>query len=85
MTDGAQALAFGGVHIISPTTLNALEAYATEAVFSITSFYIDKCRDYRFEAYLPEEDYRWLDIGKPESLSKAQSIVSELRPTSRQE
>ena len=37
-------LAFGGVHVISPTVFDALAGYTDAHKFSITPFYVDMCR-----------------------------------------
>lgn len=79
--ENSTPLAFGGVHIISPSLFRALAEYAGDSKFSITPFYIDACGSLDIRGYLPEESYRWIDIGKPDSLSQAENIVSELRPT----
>lgn len=70
-----KSLAFGGVHILSPQTLNSLSEYSHKAgdIFSITDFYIHKCSDMIFKAYLPDESYRWYDIGKPATLAELNS------------
>lgn len=66
-----QALAFGGVHVISPAIFDILEKYATDKVFSITPFYTEMCHDYQFYGYQPINAYKWLDVGKPETLAQA--------------
>lgn len=78
-------LAFGGVHIVSPTVFPALENYSREPKFSITPFYTDLCSTLYIKGYTPGESFRWIDIGKPESLTEAENIVSALRPTLQQE
>lgn len=66
--------AFGGVHIISPRLLPLLADYGKE-VFSIVPFYIDKCSQLTIKAYQPTSAYNWIDIGRPESLAKAQELM----------
>lgn len=69
-------LAFGGVHILSAKVLQSLSEYAPQGVpFSITPFYIDECGALDIRSYLPPEPYRWVDIGKPDSLAKAEKYV----------
>ena len=70
--------AFGGVHVISPSIFPLLERHAqvTGPVFSITPFYIDVCRTQRICGYEPSASYRWLDVGKPETLAQAQAEFS---------
>lgn len=70
--------AFGGVHVISPKIFQLLEK--EEKIlgpkFSITPFYIDVCREQCIHGYEPAEAYRWLDVGKPETLAQAEQELS---------
>ena len=68
-----EALAFGCVHVISPTIFDALEKYSVQKgkVFSIAPFYAEMCHQYEFYGYQQKEDYKWLDVGKPETLAQA--------------
>lgn len=66
-------LAFGGVHIISPSIFDTLEHYSSEPKFSITPFYIDSCNTLKIKGYQPEDTYQWFDIGKPETLTLAEN------------
>lgn len=70
-------LAFGGIHIVSPSLFPALEDYGRTSgeVFSITTFYIDACRNAEIRLYSPAEDFHWFDIGRPESLRRASDFV----------
>lgn len=72
-----QALAFGGVHVISGRIFSTLEKYATDPKFSITPFYIDSCRELKIMGYQPVESYQWHDIGKIESLRAAEEAMRE--------
>ncbi len=74
-----QELAFGGVHVISPSIFKALDSYTDEAKFSITPFYIDKCRELKVQGYNPA-GYEWFDIGKPETLDLATEYFRQQRP-----
>jgi len=65
-------LAFGGVHIISPSIFKSLQNYSHEPKFSITPFYIDKCNDLKIMGYTPDKKYQWHDIGKIESIAIAE-------------
>lgn len=67
-------LAFGGVHIISPSVFNKLEHYSADSKFSITPFYIDNCNTLNIKGYQPYDTYQWFDIGKPDTLILAESI-----------
>ena len=73
-----QEFAFGGIHIISPTIFDTLESYSNEPKFSITPFYIDKCRELNIQGYNPS-GYEWFDIGKPETLELANQFFSSHR------
>lgn len=65
--------AFGGVHLLKPTMLDALVQYGLKQgpVFSITPFYIDMCSEYNICGYEPHEAYMWHDIGSVEKLKAA--------------
>lgn len=70
-------LAFGGVHIISPSVFGALEAYAGGVrAFPIMPFYISECGSMVIGGYMPSAPYRWHDVGKPESLAAAEADFS---------
>lgn len=74
--------AFGGIHIISPSLFDRLESYRQEVgtpVFSITPFYISACPDIDIRGYMPEEEYAWFDVGRPENLEKAREYASGCR------
>lgn len=65
-------LAFGGVHVASPSIFRALERYASPGQpFSITPFYIDACGSHSIKGYMQPHGSLWFDIGKPESLDAA--------------
>ena len=70
-----RTLAFGGVHVISPSIFPELEKYSKgSAKFSITPFYIDECHNHLIKGYEPKEKYTWLDVGKPETLDEANRL-----------
>ncbi len=72
-------MAFGGLHVISPRIFPELERYhrrCGEDKFSIVPFYIGMCTHHLIHGYHPDSDYQWLDIGKPETLSAAQELLS---------
>lgn len=73
-----EAKAFGGIHIISPGTLVDIVRYwhncRNGEPFSITDYYIDRCRDIDIYSYTPAAPYRWVDIGRPETLEKARGL-----------
>lgn len=79
--DNLVRLAFGGVHIISPSVFPYLEEFASNFVchkdlqnipkFSIMDFYVASCQKLNFYGYKPQMPYKWHDIGKPEALKAA--------------
>lgn len=73
---GLTPLAFGGMHVVGPAVFEALKKYAPAGVpFSITDFYIDNCRKLSIDSYtLPAGDF-WFDIGRPETLAKADGFI----------
>lgn len=75
--DSFMQLAFGGIHIVSPSLFLALESYgmACGPVFSITPFYVDVCRRAEILSFSPEKEFHWFDIGKPDSLKQASDFV----------
>lgn len=72
---GLRSLAFGGVHIISPSMFPFLKEYAEGhgPVFSITPFYIEACRRFDIRAFVPAHPFKWYDIGRLESLKAARN------------
>lgn len=67
-------LAFGGVHVISPRIFDSLAKFATEPKFSIMQYYIAACCDISIAGYNPD-GYNWFDIGKIETLQKAELFL----------
>ena len=75
--DGMHELAFGGIHVISPSIFDELEKYSKgKAKFSTTPFYVDECRNHLIKGYVQEAPYTWLDVGKPEALKEAEQVVA---------
>lgn len=77
-------MAFGGIHVISPSVFPRLEEYARltaghedamEVKFSIVPFYVAMCRELKIMSYAPD-GYRWFDVGKPETLALASEAFS---------
>lgn len=69
------AAPFGGVHVLSRSTISKIEAEATTPIvpFGITNWYIDNCSDILIHGFIPSKPYRWHDIGTPEKLVAAQT------------
>jgi mannose-1-phosphate guanylyltransferase len=63
-----QALAFAGVHVISPRLL----AHLTEdGVFSIITSYLRLAQDGEAIAAFRADEYYWRDLGRPENIRQA--------------
>lgn len=74
--EGLHELAFGGIHVISPSIFEPLEEYSQgQAKFSITPFYVDECHTHLIKGYVQDSPYTWLDVGKPETLVQAEEVL----------
>ncbi len=67
--------AFGGIHVMSPKIFDLLEEWTGK--FSIINFYLSICAKNNLHAY-PAENLQLLDIGKPETLAKADEWMKHL-------
>lgn len=63
--------AFSGIHILSPKIFDWMEEWTGK--FPIINFYLSICAKANVQAY-PAEQLHLLDIGKPESLTKAENF-----------
>ena len=74
---GLQALAFGGVHVVSRSLEPLLAEYAGRhgQAFSITDFYVEMCGRTMIRRFLSEERFSWFDIGRPASLEAAREAL----------
>lgn len=74
--------AFGGVHLMQPSVIGRLREYCNKRAltngcdparmpFSIMDFFIEYCCLLNIGGYRPSTPYMWHDIGKPESLKRA--------------
>ena len=72
-------LAFGGIHVISPSIFDSLSKYATEPKFSIMQYYISSCGSINIQGFNPD-GYHWFDIGKIETLRKAEDFMHAQSP-----
>ena len=76
--EGLNELAFGGIHVISPSIFEPLEEYSQgQAKFSITPFYVDECHTHLIKGYIQDSPYTWLDVGKPETLNDAELMFTK--------
>ncbi|MGN0052855.1 MAG: nucleotidyltransferase family protein [Bacteroides sp.] len=69
-----QEMAFGGIHVISPSLFRYMEGSEWEGKFSITPFYLSVCRKVCIQG-APAEGIRWFDIGRPETLAQAEAYL----------
>lgn len=65
--------AFSGIHVLSPALFQAMGDEWT-GKFSIMDFYLQTCRIARLGGCI-KEDLKLIDIGKPETLAKAEAFV----------
>jgi NDP-sugar pyrophosphorylase family protein len=70
----AHALAFSGVHVISPRFLSML---IEDGAFSIVTSYLRLAGQGEKILAFRADEYYWRDLGKPESLAKAADDVEQ--------
>lgn len=68
--------AFGCIHVLSPSIFKYMEDSRWSGKFSIIPFYIDICPQARIQSY-PVDSPGWFDIGKPETLAKAEAYYGK--------
>ena len=73
--DEQQEYAFGGIHIISPSLFKYMEGWTGK--FSIMDFYLQTCQKARLGGYA-KEDLQLIDIGKPDTLAKAEEFLKNV-------
>lgn len=71
-----QALAFSGVHVISPQLLSMTSEVG---VFSIITSYLRLAREGEKVIAFRADDYYWRDLGRPENVAQAAEDVKEQR------
>lgn len=69
--------AFSGIHVFSPAVFRLMEAPHWEGKFSIMDFYLSTCGQTDYSGYLAE-GLELIDIGKPETLARAEEFVRRL-------
>ena len=67
--------AFGGIHVISPTLFKYMED-GWIGKFSIMDFYLRTCHEAQLGGYV-KEDLQLIDIGKPDTLAKAEDFIRQ--------
>ena len=71
-------LAFGCVHVLSPSIFNYMGSDRWNGKFSIIPFYIDICRQAHIQCY-PIDTEGWFDVGKPETLAQADAYYRKVK------
>ena len=74
-SSGAQALAFSGVHVISPRLLPML---TEEGAFPIIASYLRLASQGECIVAFRADEYYWRDLGRPEHLAEAEKELKEL-------
>lgn len=69
-----QEYAFSGIHVLSPAIFRWMTSPSWDGKFSIMDFYLATCRQVNYSGYLAEK-LRLIDIGKPETLAKAEEFL----------
>lgn len=67
--------AFGGIHVISPTLFNYMGDEWT-GKFPLMDFYLQTCHEASLGSYV-KEDLQLLDIGKLDTLAKAEEFIRQ--------
>lgn len=76
VTDASPYLmrAFSGIHVVNPALFPLLERQE-ESAFPVMDFYLQACRQAQISTFDLPTTARWVDCGKPESLSLATEIL----------
>ncbi|MCH5247129.1 MAG: NTP transferase domain-containing protein [Muribaculaceae bacterium] len=77
---GDKELAFNGIHVIGSKMIEALREYAEktgESRFSLIPFYLDNIKNLKISCFNPNDNYRWIDIGKSETLQEANKLFKD--------
>jgi NDP-sugar pyrophosphorylase family protein len=74
--DSLQALAFSGIHVVSPRMLAML---AEDGAFSIIAAYLRLASLGEKISGFPADEYYWLDLGKPENVEQAADDLKQKR------
>lgn len=67
--------AFSGIHVIDPKIFELMPA---ERKFSIVEVYLNAAKNHSILGFSHDENI-WVDVGKPETLAKAESILSKIK------
>ncbi len=75
-----QRLAFSGIHVFSPRLFPLMQPFPEK--FGIIDFYLQACRTRSIRA-VKSEGLQLLDVGKADSLAKAEQMLAMLQGTAR--
>lgn len=70
-------LAFGGIYIISPEIIQYMRSKGWEGKFSVMDFFLSTLSEQNYYACI-QENLKILDIGKPDSLNRAEDFLKDL-------
>jgi NDP-sugar pyrophosphorylase family protein len=71
---GPQALAFSGIHILSPRVFSVMEE---EGTFSVIPMYLRLAGQMEPILGFPADPYYWRDLGRPEHIAEAAREISK--------
>ena len=66
--------AFSGIQVLDPEILSLMP---DDNVFSLIDLYLNVGSKHNISAFIDDESY-WLDVGKPDNLKAAESIIKNL-------
>jgi NDP-sugar pyrophosphorylase family protein len=69
-----QALAFSGIHVISPRLLNMMNE---KGAFSIVNAYLRLAAEGERIVGFRADQYYWRDLGKPENVAQAAEDIKQ--------
>ena len=67
--------AFSGIHVASPSLFHYMDSDEWQGKFPIMDFYLKTCQEAQFGGFL-KETLNIIDIGKPETLKKANELLA---------
>ncbi len=71
--------AFNGIHVMTPRKVVQLMQNVENPVFPIMPFYLSHCDVLDIKGFMPEVDFRWFDVGRPETLQQADDSFGDWR------
>ncbi len=77
-TDMFQKFAFAGIQVVSPKIFELMEKESNK--FSIVDFYLRNCDNHKIVGFVPE-NFQMIDVGKLDSLEKAEILAKKLAST----